>query len=355
MRLVSIVGARPQFIKLAVVSRALRQLSTELIIHTGQHYDYNMSGQFFEQLGLPAPDYHLGVGSGPHGAQTGRMIEELEQVLIKERPDWVVVYGDTNSTLAGALAAAKLQIPVAHVEAGLRSYNRTMPEEINRVVTDHLSHLLFCPTETAQKQAHAEGLCQGVEVVGDVMYDMVLQAQPQLDACSEKLLSSLHVRPQEYALATIHRAANTDDPEIMRSIAQALNKLELPVIFPVHPRTRACLERGGIHWKQHIYLIEPVGYWEMLALERSAYRILTDSGGVQKEAFFLRVPCVTLRSDTEWPETLEAGWNVLVGSDQEAILATFYRQNPPMLDTNPFGTGNAAERIAHHLSILQGR
>ncbi|MGH2508877.1 MAG: non-hydrolyzing UDP-N-acetylglucosamine 2-epimerase, partial [Ktedonobacteraceae bacterium] len=277
------------------------------------------------------------------------------RVLIRERPDWIVVYGDTNSTLAGALAAAKLQIPIAHVEAGLRSYNRAMPEEINRVVTDHLSHLLFCPTETAQKQANAEGLCQGVEVVGDVMYDMVLQAQARLDECSEGLLASLRVRPQAYALVTVHRAANTDSPEVMHSLAQALNQLDLPVIFPVNPRTRACLERYDVHWQQHVHLIEPLGYWKMLALERSAYRILTDSGGVQKEAFFLGVPCVTLRSETEWPETLEAGWNVLVGSDQGAILTAFQRPNPPSPGSKLFGAGDAAERIAHALSAQQGR
>lgn len=350
MRLASIVGARPQFVKLAVVSPALRQMHEELVIHTGQHYDYNMSDQFFAQLSLPAPDYHLGIGSGTHGGQTGRMLEALEEVFLKERPDWVVVYGDTNSTLAGALAAAKLHIPVAHVEAGLRSYNRAMPEEINRVLTDHLSGLLFCPTETARQQANAEGLFQGVEVVGDVMYDLVLQTQPRLDACAEELLPALGVQSREYVLATLHRPANTDDPEAMRRIAHALNKLEMPVLFPVHPRTRACLERYEISWQRHVHLIEPVGYLEMLVLERSAYRILTDSGGVQKEAFFLKVPCVTLREETEWPETVEAGWNVLVGSDQHAILAAFNRPEPVVPVSNPFGMGDAAIRIAQHLS-----
>lgn len=349
MRLASIVGARPQFVKLAVVSRALRQLHEELIIHTGQHYDYTMSEQFFAQLALPTPDYHLGVGSGPHGAQTGRMLEALEEVFLRERLDWVVVYGDTNSTLAGALAAAKLHIPIAHVEAGLRSYNRTMPEEINRVLTDHLSDLLFCPTETARRQAQAEGLSQGVEVVGDVMYDMVLQTQPGLDACADELLPRLGVRPRAYALATLHRPANTDDPEAMKRIARALNRLEMPILFPVHPRTRACLERYEISWRSHVRLIEPVGYLEMLSLERAAYRILTDSGGVQKEAFFLKVPCITLREETEWPETVESGWNILVGSDEEAILTTFNRPEPADSGSNPFGLGDAAIRIAQRL------
>jgi UDP-GlcNAc3NAcA epimerase len=265
MRLASIVGARPQFIKLTPVSCALRQRHEEMIIHTGQHYDYRMSALFFDELAIPSPDYHLGVGSGSHGAQTGRMLEAIEQVLIKEHPDWVIVYGDTNSTLAGALAAAKLNIPVAHVEAGLRSFNRTMPEEINRVVTDHLSDRLFCPTETARRHAHNEGITQGVEVVGDVMYDILLQVRPKIQACAQKLLRVLEVEPQAYVLMTVHRAANTDDPEVMRDIACALNKLEMPIIFPVHPRTRACLERYDITWRKHIQLIEPLGYIDMLA------------------------------------------------------------------------------------------
>lgn len=350
MRLASIVGARPQFVKLAVVSNALRQQHEELIIHTGQHYDYNMSAHFFDELAIPIPDYHLGVGSGSHGEQSGRMLEAIEQVLMEESPEWVIVYGDTNSTLAGALAAAKLHIPVAHVEAGLRSFNRKMPEEINRVVTDHLSSLLFCPTETARRQANAEGIIQGVEVVGDVMYDLLLQVQPRLDASAEAPLPVLHITAQSYVLVTVHRAANTDDPAAMHEIAHALNKLEMPVIFPVHPRTRACLERYGITWKQHVHLIEPVGYFEMLTLERAAYRILTDSGGVQKEAFFLGVPCVTLREETEWPETVDAGWNVLVGSHREAILAAVSLPKPHPPQHNPFGEGNAAMRIAQNLS-----
>lgn len=349
MRLASIVGARPQFIKLTPVSRALRQLHEELIIHTGQHYDYNMSAQFFDELAIPVPDYHLGVGSGPHGAQTGRMLEAIEQVLMKERTDWVIVYGDTNSTLAGALAAAKLHIPIAHIEAGLRSFNRTMPEEINRVVTDHLSDRLFCPTETARGHAHNEGITQGVEVVGDVMYDMLQQAQLKIETHAQVLLPALEVTPQGYVLVTVHRAANTDNPVVMGNIANALNKLEMPVIFPVHPRTRACLERCDIVWRKHIRLIEPVGYIDMLALEKAAYRILTDSGGVQKEAFLLGVPCVTLREETEWPETVQAGWNVLVGSCYQAIIEAVGRSMPKPAQQNPFGEGDAALRITRSL------
>lgn len=346
MRFASIVGARPQFIKLAPVSYALRQWHDEIIIHTGQHYDYNMSAQFFNELTIPVPDYHLEVGSGPHGAQTGRMLEAIEQVLVKEYPDWVIVYGDTNSTLAGALAAAKLHIPIAHIEAGLRSSNRTMPEEINRVVTDHLSDRLFCPTETARRHVNNEGITQGVQVVGDVMYDVLLQVRPKLDARAEALLPTLHVAPQSYMLVTVHRPANTDDLTAMSNIAYALNKLEMPVIFPVHPRTRACLERYGISWRKHVQLIEPVGYLDMLALEWAAYRILTDSGGVQKEAFLLGVPCVTLREETEWSETVDAGWNKLVGSRFEAILDAVNLPKPNSPDRNLFGYGDAAMYIA---------
>nr|HET6901217.1 UDP-N-acetylglucosamine 2-epimerase (non-hydrolyzing) [Ktedonobacteraceae bacterium] len=353
MRFVSVVGARPQFIKLAPVSDALRQQHEELIIHTGQHYDYCMSAQFFDELALPAPDYHLGVGSGTHGVQTARMLESIEQVLLKEHPDWVVVYGDTNSTLAGSLAAAKLHIPVAHVEAGLRSFNRTMPEEINRVVTDHLSDRLFCPTETALLQAKREGITRGVEVVGDVMYDILLQVRSKIDDHAQMLLPGLAVTPQGYALVTVHRAANTDDPAAMRDIALALNRLEMPVIFPVHPRTRASLEQAGITWEKHIHCIEPVGYIDMLALESNAYRILTDSGGVQKEAFLLEVPCITLREETEWVETVESGWNILVGSRWEAIVEAIDLPKPKAPRPNPFGKGDAARRIAHSLSNVK--
>ncbi len=349
MRIASIVGTRPQFIKLAPVSCALRQRHKEIIIHTGQHYDYEMSALFFDELVIPTPDHHLEIGSGSHGAQTGRMLEAIEQALMKERPDWVIVYGDTNSTLAGALAAAKLHIPVAHVEAGLRSFNRTMPEEINRVVTDHLSDRLFCPTERARTHANNEGITQGVEVVGDVMYDILQQVWPKIPARAQELLSALGVTPQGYVLATVHRAANTNDPAVMRNIACALNRLEMPIIFPVHPRTLACLERYDIVWKKHIQLIEPVGYIDMLALEQAAYRILTDSGGVQKEAFLLGVPCVTLREETEWTETVEAGWNAVVGSCPQAIIEAIGRSMPKPPQQNPFGDGHAAMRIAQAL------
>ncbi len=346
MRLVSIVGARPQFVKLAPVSRMLRQRHEELIIHTGQHYDYRMSSLFFEELALPEPDYHLHVGSGPHGKQTALMLDAIEQVLLDVKPDWIVVFGDTNSTLAGALAAAKLHIPIAHIEAGLRSYNRTMPEEINRVVTDSLSQRLFCPTETARIQLAQEGITREVEVVGDVMYDILLQMRPRIADNAQVLLSKLHVTPQRFVLATVHRASNTDDAEAMRSIAHALNRLDMPVVFPIHPRTQARLAGYDIAWGEHIRFIEPVGYLDMLSLEDAAHCVVTDSGGVQKEAFFLGTPCITLREETEWTETVETGWNVLAGTDGQALVEAVYRNKPiPSLDY-PFGHGDAAARIA---------
>lgn len=354
MRIASIVGARPQFVKVAVVSRALRRLHEELIIDTGQHYDYNMSAQFFDDLNIPAADYHLEVGSGSHGAQTGRMLEAIEKVLLKERFDTVIVYGDTNSTLAGALAAAKLHIPVAHVEAGLRNFDQAMPEEINRVLSDHLSCRLYCPTETACRNLNKEGVTRGVELVGDVMYDLLIQVQPELAQRTERLLHSFHLAPQSYALVTVHRAVNADNPEAMRGIADGLNRLEMPVIFPVHPRTRARLDRYDITWEKHIQLIEPIGYLDMMALGSTAYRILTDSGGLQKEAFLLRVPCVTLREETEWVETVEAGWNVLVGTHWEEIVKAVDRPAPELPMCNPFGQGDAAQRIARSLTDLNG-
>jgi UDP-GlcNAc3NAcA epimerase len=349
MRFVSIVGARPQFIKLAPVSRALRLRHEELIVHTGQHYDAALSSQFFEELAIPAPDYHLGIGSAAHGAQTGRMLEAIEEVLLKERPDGVIVFGDTNSTLAGGLAAAKLHIPVAHVEAGLRSFNREMPEEINRILTDHLSTWLFCPTETARQHLAHEGITEQVSMVGDVMYDVLLQAQPALLERSQALLAKLELAPKSYVLLTIHRAANTDDPARLRQIAQAISALGKPVIFPVHPRTQKFLRDYQITWSEQSRLIEPVGYMDMLALVQAAHRVATDSGGVQKEAFLLGTPCVTLREETEWPETLEGDWNILVGSNPEAILAALNRPQPQPLSRHPFGEGDAALRIAQCL------
>lgn len=349
MKLVTIVGARPQFIKAAPVSLQLRRHVREILVNTGQHYDPSMSDIFFRELALPAPDYNLGVGSGSHGEQTGRMLIEVERVLLFERPDIVLVYGDTNSTLAGALAAAKLHIPVAHVEAGLRSFNREMPEEINRVLTDHISTWLFAPTETAVSNLSREGVVQGVYNVGDVMADSTRIFLGRTDAV--KVRSSFGVEHGGYCLLTLHRPANVDDPGALSAILSAVDRSELPVIFPVHPRTRARLDtpelRDLLRRTQAIRLVEPVGYLEMLALEQGAAMILTDSGGVQKEAFMLGIPCVTLRAETEWVETVEAGWNHLAGADPERIIfamgvARSVQGEPPPL----YGDGHAAERIA---------
>jgi len=319
MKVCSIVGARPQFIKAAVVSRALRAVAREILIHTGQHYDTEMSAVFFQELEIPAPDYNLGIGSTSHGAQTGRMLEQLEAVLEKERPDRVLVFGDTNSTLAGALAAAKLKIPVDHVEAGLRSFTRSMPEEVNRVVTDHLSSLLFCPSQTAIENLAREGLTNGVHLVGDVMAEALrfgVHRAQQRSTISKRL----DLRPQQYLLVTLHRAENTDDHVRLRSILTGLAAIDEKIIFPVHPRTEAAL--GSLSWTAppHIHLIPPASYLEMCALESDARIILTDSGGVQKEAYWLGVPCITLRDETEWVETVASGWNRLVGADTDRLL-----------------------------------
>jgi UDP-N-acetylglucosamine 2-epimerase len=344
MKIASVVGARPQFIKAAPVSRELRKRHTEILVHTGQHYDDCMSAIFFKDLAIPEPDYNLGVGSGGHGWQTGTMLIKLEEVLLEERPDLVLVYGDTNSTLAGALAAAKLHIPMAHVEAGLRSFNRRMPEEINRVLTDHISHLLFCPTETAVRNLAAEGIHNGVYNVGDVMYDAVLHNIKVAEAHSD-ILSRLGMTPKAFLLVTVHRPDNTDQPENLEAIVAALNALTEPVIFPAHPRTRKALRNAGCSLNTNVVLIEPVSYLDMLILEKHARMILTDSGGVQKKAYFFGVPCVTLRSETEWVETVEARWNRLVGADTDRLLKAIHVFTPdgdrPLL----FGDGAASPRI----------
>ncbi len=351
MKLTTIVGARPQFIKCAPVSCELRKVATEVLVHTGQHYNDNMSDVFFRDLELPKPHYNLGVGSGPHGAQTSAMLKLIEEVLIRERPDYVLVYGDTNSTLAGALAAAKLHIPVAHIEAGLRSFNRRMPEEINRVITDHLTTLLFCPTETAIKNLAQEGITEGAHLVGDVMYDAVLQFVEIAKQCST-ILSDLDLKPREYLLATVHRPYNTDFEENLGNILAALREIGERVIFPVHPRTRQRLTQLGLDNVQsasgNLQFVWPIGYLDMLMLERNVRLILTDSGGVQKEAYFFGVPCVTLRPETEWVET---GWNVIVGASRSQIRnAVSGKQWPEGSPPPLFGNGRAAHRIVTELT-----
>jgi UDP-GlcNAc3NAcA epimerase len=353
MKIVSVVGARPQFIKAAPVGRALEKAGIEeVLLHTGQHYDPGMSEVFFRELGLREPQYNLGVGSGSHAAQTAAMLVGIEEVLVSERPDVVLIYGDTNSTLAGALAAAKLDMSVAHVEAGLRSYNRAMPEEINRVVADSLSSLLFCPTDVARANLAREGITKGVHVVGDVMYDAVLWAIERLD---DSVLSRLALRPGEYLLATVHRASNTDDLANLSAIVSALNGIGEPIVFPVHPRTHKAMQAAGVELATNVMAIEPVSYLEMLALEKHARVILTDSGGVQKEAFWFGVPCVTLRGETEWVETVENGWNTLVGTDPERILNAVKKPRPSEEPPKLYGDGRAADRIASELSVVGGR
>lgn len=351
MKVASIVGARPQFIKTAPLDRELRELGQHVLIHTGQHYDYAMSAVFFEQLEIPEPHYNLDVGSASHGRQTGEILIRIEETLIKERPDCVLVYGDTNSTLAGALAAVKLQLPVAHVEAGLRSFNRSMPEEINRVLTDHVANLLYCPTETARSNLLREGIAAGVFNFGDVMYDAVLQSIEGVDMAS-RILASLDLRPGSYLLATVHRPANTDDQQNLASILRALASTDEVVVFPAHPRASQAMERLGLEVSSNVRLLEPVSYLDMLALEKNARLILTDSGGVQKEAYFFGVPCLTLREETEWVETTEAGWNLLVGANEQRIVEAIHEFRPQSERPQLFGDGKASQRIALHLQSV---
>ena len=361
MKILTIVGARPQFIKAAAVSRRLQSHPgiQEVLVHTGQHYDENMSDVFFQELEIPAPHYHLGIGSYTHGVQTGRMLEAIEEVLLKESPDWVLVYGDTNSTLAGAIAAVKLHIKVAHVEAGLRSFNRRMPEEINRVLTDQASNLLFAPTPTSVKNLQHEGIGQEkIHLVGDVMYDAALDYGMKAEEKSH-ILEHLGLTPKNYVLATVHRAENTDDPIRLRAIFTGLTVVSenIPVLLPLHPRTRAALLREGLleNVSQFLRLIEPVGYLDMVMLEKNAKLIATDSGGVQKEAFFYRVPCVTLREETEWVELVELGWNRLLSplnapEVASGILNAFVDVSHKKVPDGLYGGGLAASQIVQLLT-----
>jgi len=382
MKIITIVGARPQFIKAAAISRAIQAFNRkplssgrssskrkirEILVHTGQHYDYLMDRIFFEELKLPNPDYHLGAGSGSHAFQTGKMLERVEEVLEKEKPEITIVYGDTNSTLAGALAAAKMNISIAHVEAGLRSYNRTMPEETNRLLTDHLSTLLFCPTAQAVRNLSKEGIRNGdktvVKNVGDVMYDSILYYS-QLAEKKSTILRDLDLisyngsrtpnsklRTPNYYLATLHRAENTDNPSRLKSILKALKEIgkDSPVVLPLHPRTKKMIDvHNLLREVKGIQLIDPVSYLDMLTLEKNAKAILTDSGGVQKEAYWFRVPCITLREETEWMETIRNGWNVLAGSRTKSIVEEVRHRavrKPPPGGMGIFGDGKASEKI----------
>jgi UDP-N-acetylglucosamine 2-epimerase (non-hydrolysing) len=346
MKIISIVGARPQFIKEYVVAKAIRNFFDYVLVHTGQHYDFEMSQIFFDQLGISEPDYNLGLGSASQGEQTGKMLINIEIVLKKEKPDLVLVYGDTNSTLAGALSSAKLLIPVGHIEAGLRSYDRTMPEEINRILTDHASQLLFVPTKTAKNILKQEGITKGVHLTGDVMYDALLFNLKIAEKST--ILQQLDVKPKEYFLTTIHRPSNTNTVKNLSSILAALSAIDEKVIFPLHPRTARCIDAYGLKKKigKNIIMIKPVGYFDFIWLEKNAKKILTDSGGIQKEAYLLKVPCITLRENTEWVETIEDHWNILTGADRKKILDAIKNFEPKQKQRNLFGDGHASEKIA---------
>ena len=358
MKILTVVGARPQFIKAGIVSKTLAARGfVETLVHTGQHYDERMSGRFFSELDIPAPHHHLGIGSSSHSAQTGRMMEQLEALILSSgHPDAMLVYGDTNSTLAGALVASKLNLPIAHVEAGLRSFNRAMPEEVNRVVTDHLSTWCFCPTATAVTNLEHEGIRSGVHLCGDVMYEATLHLAQHF-ASGSALMDALRrdIAPHPvtwpdgpFLLATIHRAENTDHPERFKAILDGLSMSPNPVVLPAHPRIRPMLDRLSLPPTVHI--IPPVGYAVMLGLVRLASGVVTDSGGLQKEAYWLETPCITVRDETEWVETLHDGWNQLAGADPAVIGSAFGRL--PTAPTKPFGfmpPRHPSERIADAL------
>src|SRR5690554_1611432 len=347
MKVLTIIVARPQFIKAAVVSRAFKEHRPdvkEINLHTGQHYDANISEVFFDELEIPKPDYNLGIGGGTHGQNTGRMIEKLEGLMMEVQPQWVLVYGDTDSTLAGALAAAKLHIPVAHVEAGLRSFNRRMPEEINRVLTDHIAEILFAPTETGRQNLLNEGIAQEkIKLVGDVMYDASLFYKEK--ARKPQLPAKLDIKGGDFVLCTIHRAENTDDSQRLKNIFQGLGDSGEVIILPLHPRTRAKIADYGIAIPENVWAIDPVGYLEMVWLEANCRLVATDSGGVQKEAYFFGKPCVTMRDETEWVELVEAGWNRLVGADARAIVEAITESTTGQSNQALYGNGHTGDDV----------
>lgn len=356
MKIVSVVGARPQFVKLAPIHKAALAAGVEhVIVHTGQHYDPMLSDVFFDELGIGAPDVHLGVGSGSHGVQTGAMLAALDAVFDEHRPDWVLVYGDTNSTVAAALSAVKLHIPVAHLEAGLRSFNRRMPEEHNRVMTDHAADLLLAPTQVAVEHLGREGLAERTVLVGDVMTDVLFAVRDELAGRPSVLVEELGLTPGDYYVATIHRAENTDDPERLAAVASALAGLDRPVVLLAHPRVVAKAATHGIDLTQgSLRSHAPLAYADLIAAALSSAGIVTDSGGLQKEAFLLRVPCTTVRTETEWVETVQLGWNVLADTAEE-IAAGVSRPRPEDTSEAPYGDGHAAERVIAELQRAAGR
>lgn len=345
MKVLTVIGARPQFIKAATVSNKIRlNGNTEILVHTGQHYDNNMSDIFFEELGIPKPDYNLNIGSSNHGHQTGNMLIALEDIYLKEKPDIVLVYGDTNSTLAGSLCASKLLIPVAHVEAGLRSFNKAMPEEQNRILTDHISDLLFTPTLTAVNNLKNENVTKGVHNVGDVMYDAINLFKERAKKVST-IIEKFDLAPNSYVLSTIHRAENTNSIERLTSILSALSSCGKKIVLPLHPRTKKFIEEYHLHIGDNIKIIDPVGYLDMISLQENSQKIVTDSGGVQKEAYFLKKPCITMRDETEWVETVDNGWNVIVGSDSNKIMNALENFNPTGTPASAFGNGDSSSII----------
>jgi UDP-N-acetylglucosamine 2-epimerase len=353
MKIMTIVGARPEFIQTAPVSKAIRRRFTEVLVHTGQHYDGNMSDVFFRDLNLPEPELNLGVGSGSHAEQTGQMMIRLEEAMLREKPDWVLVFGDTNSTIAGALTAAKLHIPIAHIEAGLRSYDRAMPEEVNRVLTDHISNVLFAPTQTAVDNLAREGITNGVRLVGDVRVDVLVGIMDTAHKQQAKLFAQTRLSEgQPFALATIHRASNTDDRERLKAIVEVMSTLDIPVVLPVHPRLRKMMGEFGFQFSGNVRAIDPVGFLDMAALLDACQIVITDSGGLQKEAYMLYRPCVTVRDTTEWIETVESGWNRLCeptpGEFKAAVAQA--RGTPPSAHPDFYGAIGVGERICDVLA-----
>jgi UDP-GlcNAc3NAcA epimerase len=351
MKVLSIVGARPEFVQATMVTRAIQEKHQEILVHTGQHYDISLSRTFFDELEIPSPDYNLNVGSKSHARQTGEIMMRLEELLQEENPDIVIIRGDTNSTMASALAASKLNIPIAHIEAGERSYNRNMPEEINRLVTDKLADIHFCTSQKAMQHLASEGITESVYWVGDVMLDAMFYYRP-ISYRRSKILTKLKLNPKKYCLVTIHRANNTDDLHRLSNIVEILNEASETIVFPVHPRTVKALSNVETALEKHVKLIGPVGYLDMIQLEENARLIATDSGGVQREAYFLGIPCLTMRDETEWTETVEAGWNKLVGTDPEQVLYNWKNFTSPLDHPPIFGEGIASQRIAHILGSL---
>ncbi|MBI1277891.1 MAG: UDP-N-acetylglucosamine 2-epimerase (non-hydrolyzing) [Anaerolineaceae bacterium] len=352
MKIMNIVGARPEFIQTAPVTRAIRKRHTEILVHTGQHYDDNMSAVFFRDLGISAPEINIGVGGGSHASMTGQMLMKLEQAMQEHQPDWVLVFGDTNSTIAAALAAAKIHIPVAHIEAGLRSYDRKMPEEINRVMTDHLSSILFPPTQVAVDNLKKEGITQGVHLVGDVRVDVVLDTVPRAKPRQTNLFAQTGLKSGEpFALATIHRASNTDDQVRLLAIVDAFNTLDLPVVLPVHPRLRKMMDEFGLSFSGNVRAIEPIGFLDMVALLDACTIVITDSGGLQKEAYMMKRPGVTVRDTTEWVETVTSGWNRLTepGAFKAAVAEAL--RPPPAEHPDFYGAPGVCDRIVDALEV----